>query len=147
MPQQNKSGPKSPRHRDPEAQPKRSILRRSRSFERPMPRFGDDLVPLFENLRCEDEKGVKKRSAHKQPAKTMPAVMAELQEKYSEEQLNRVPPVFMPCVWGSAYLAEPYEVTLKHAAERGPVPIIHNEDPTTKNPGRVVFGMPEFEIA
>jgi hypothetical protein len=62
----------------------------------------------------------------------IPAVLAHLSEEYSEEQILRVPPVFVPsCCGGFTTLGEPYEVTLRRAVERdGESVLVKKQKPT-----------------
>jgi len=145
--------PNSPRHRDPSCQPKKPILRRTKSsdYKRPLPRFEND--PATKKADQRDRIG--KRSRYPQPpAKSLPAIFAQLEEQYSPELIRRVPPNIMPYLLGrSAHLAEPYEVTLKRAARRGDIPTLHvrkaspprpaaalTPEPVATRSSRVAFG-------
>lgn len=100
----------------------RSGILRNRSPLRPTPRF---LVPVPDDSAKSAKPLSHNQSSHKrgrnsQPTRlfTVPAILAHLEKKYSEEQLNRVPPVFISSYnGGTATLAEPYAVTLRRAVE------------------------------
>lgn len=115
------SRPTSPQPRQ-SPKPKKSILRRGASTDR------QRLIPRFENephlstfpQTCNVAQSGKIHKRYSQPPRSLPAILAQLREQYSEEQLRKVPPVFMPSLKGrSACLGEPYAVTLNRAAKSG----------------------------
>lgn len=136
---------------------RKGILRNASTFERwrPTPRF---LIPDEINKAQASHTGSKltptpvygRRRHHKatQPF-TIPAILAQLTKEYSEEQLIRVPPVFMPSYnGGTASLGEPYAVTLRRAVDRDPSALVKNcnnrggkadDTENRRSPPRVTF--------
>ncbi|KAJ7575972.1 hypothetical protein C8J56DRAFT_1118514 [Mycena floridula] len=93
----------------------KSILQRRKPYDfiRPTPRFENDPSP---------KRAPRRLYSDAIPATSIPAIFKQLEEKYSVDLVRRVQPNIMPSWLGkSAYLAEPYEVTLKQAVKDGKI--------------------------
>lgn len=144
-----------------DTKPRRTILSLHNSKPRPVPRFESgegSSVPVFLNGRMRTSSKDKSTSTSTYAsrmsssrtydptaytARSLPAIQAQLRRQYSEEQLRKVPPLFLPCLGKrSACLAEPYEVTLRKAskASGGRVGVIHSPHHRTSKIDTVLGG-------
>lgn len=108
---------KSPRHRDPAVQPKKSILRPS-SPPRASKNFDQvtrELVPMFQQLTTKKRPQPPRRlSRSKLMTGTPITIRIQLEKEYSPEIVRCYPPVLISSLWGGPFtLGEPYDVTLK----------------------------------